>query len=757
MKNRSSRRLSMMSMIVAGVAAGVTSCDTSEPSPTVTNSPVSRSEDLPAASNDRFLDEIYEHPLMGVADVNGLYPIADIQDSPSGKRYAIEDTVILRDDGSDISESGLVEREYRQMTADEMDALAAHKTGLAAPVVIDPKIGAALEQALASPSDSPLELTLSIVIPEVEPLSVTIQKGIARGNIVTQRDVESTRQTLLAARRERVAAAQDSVAREVEARGGEVVGRCEFLTCMNLRLAAAQVRDVAALTAVGSINLDTQGVRDADITGTQVVQGSQIKQFIDATYDGEYSTNTDVTFAIIEFDDYRDEHLAFLDGSGVSSPRIHSRRLCTNASCSTTLNFPNPPLVPVDNAHATIDLGIIFGDLRDGQDPGQAAATARIDRSGYAGEAWGHVYKADFNIGAVQKALDDVVARSPLPRVINMSVSFDGDDPTCVGTTPINKDVNDLYELGQLVFKSAGNNGHATATDCTVGSPGAAIGAFTVGGHGNSEVGTESSVRTGSIYAASARGGSTSDGFGRTIIDLSAFAYRTLLPAIQANNGYATAWGTSQATPTVVAAAIDFIDFYKRWNASNFIDDPGVLFANMLLMGDRQGAAAKLNTEFDNLFGAGRLKMRMATPAGLDAPASWKTGSACVGSGAVFTIPVNSGVALSATVNDFKAVVFWYDRGHETGSLISDIDLELHNVGGTTALRTSANAWDNKERVYHSAIGGQTVELRIKGYSVTTDVEGCGTNSQKVYYAYFYEDDARDDADGPNSSTIDRE
>lgn len=88
--------------------------------------------------------------------------------------------------------------------------------------------------------------------------------------------------------------------------------------------------------------------------------------------------------------------------------------------------------------------------------------------------------------------------------------------------------------------------------------------------------------------------------------------------------------------------------------------------------------------------------MRMATPAGLDAPASWKTGSACVGSGAVFTIPVNSGVALSATVNDFKAVVFWYDRGHETGSLISDIDLELHNVGGTTALGSGTRAHDDR-------------------------------------------------------------
>lgn len=51
----------------------------------------------------------------------------------------------------------------------------------------------------------------------------------------------------------------------------------------------------------------------------------------------------------------------------------------------------------------------------------------------------------------------------------------------------------------------------------------------------------------------------------------------------------------------------------------------------------------------------------------------------------------------------------------------------------------------------------EAVELRIKGYDVTTDGEGCGTNQMLVYYAYFYEDDARDDVEGPFPMIIDVE
>ncbi len=41
--------------------------------------------------------------------------------------------------------------------------------------------------------------------------------------------------------------------------------------------------------------------------------------------------------------------------------------------------------------------------------------------------------------------------------------------------------------------------------------------------------------------------------------------------------------------------------------------------------------------------------------------------------------------------------------------------------------------------------------VAVQGYSVTADNEGCGSNKMKVYYAYFYEDSARDDVDGPGS------
>lgn len=43
----------------------------------------------------------------------------------------------------------------------------------------------------------------------------------------------------------------------------------------------------------------------------------------------------------------------------------------------------------------------------------------------------------------------------------------------------------------------------------------------------------------------------------------------------------------------------------------------------------------------------------------------------------------------------------------------------------------------------------------IQGFDVQADNVGpCGTNSMLVYYAYFYEDDARNDADGPSSGEI---
>jgi hypothetical protein len=40
-----------------------------------------------------------------------------------------------------------------------------------------------------------------------------------------------------------------------------------------------------------------------------------------------------------------------------------------------------------------------------------------------------------------------------------------------------------------------------------------------------------------------------------------------------------------------------------------------------------------------------------------------------------------------------------------------------------------------------------TYTLEFIGANVTADLEGCGTNSMQIWWAYFWEDSMRDDAD----------
>ena len=271
-------------------------------------------------------------------------------------------------------------------------------------------------------------------------------------------------------------------------------------------------------------------------------------------------------------------------------------------------------------------------------------------------------------------------------------------------------------------------------------------------------MGLESDVRTGLIYTQSPFGGaSATEGKSRSIIDVTAYAGRRKL--FDTSGTYLTfAMGTSVADPTVAGGALDYNDYFKTQNSgSTTIDQPGSMAVSLLLMGDRQSrVGGKLTFGFDPLWGAGRLKMRQGDVTGLDAPAIWKIGSTCIEQGETFTVPINGGAALSANVNDFKAVIYWYDRRHELGTAIDDLDLYLRTTS-LTDLESSASSTDEKERVYHGSIGGKAIQLDIVGFNITADNESCGANSMLVYWAYFYEDDARDDADGPSATDIDRE
>jgi hypothetical protein len=209
-----------------------------------------------------------------------------------------------------------------------------------------------------------------------------------------------------------------------------------------------------------------------------------------------------------------------------------------------------------------------------------------------------------------------------------------------------------------------------------------------------------------------------------------------------ASGGVRSGCGTSYAAPTVTGTALSFIDWYKV-AYSNLIDNPGILFANLLLMGDRQDVSeSKMTKYFDNVTGAGHLRARRFDSTGLDNPMNWATGSVCVGDDEEITIDVPGGV-LSSDVDAFNSVIYWYDARHGTSNTLDDIDLLLHaaNVG---YLDYSIDEEDNKERISYQNPGGYDLSIRIQGWDVTADSTGCGTNHMLVYYAFYYEDSDRE-------------
>ena len=592
-------------------------------------------------------------------------------------------------------------------------------------------------------------LTVLIRVKEPQWPGLAAQMGLLEEGGLIQDETEAQFwETELAIEREkRVKAAQKPVAAAIKAVGGKVKHEYSALFGLDALLTPEMIDELSTNEDIVIMSGDVPGVRLASITGSEVIAGSQIKQFIDANNNGEYST--DIYFANIDLDPVHDEHPGFIEGNGVSSSRIAGRFICSTVSCSSTTNFPVP-----GNPHGTWTAGIVFGDLRDAQDPNFPGSntTAQIQRSGYAGEARGYLYQATSS-ERVRKAFDHVILRSPKPRVVSMAVGFPTLDSQCLGRTTLDIDANDLFENGILLIQSAGNSGNANLNDCTINPPAAAIGAFAVGGHGNSVTGTTADVRTGAIYSASSRGGTATEGGRRTIVDLTAFAWRSLV--FDSSGGYSlTGFGTSISAPTVAGGAIDFIDFYKTFTGGDAkIDMPGILAANLLLQGDRQGQGGLSLSYFDNLWGAGRLRMRKFDTTGMDSPFYWETNHTCISNGEVFTITFNGGSALSTAVNDVKAVINWYDRRHELGQGLDDIDLRLKRTSNTL-LVDSNSSFDEKERVYFGTAGGQALKLEIVGYDVGSDNEGCGTDANRVYWAFFFEDDARDDADGPSASAI---
>jgi hypothetical protein len=566
-----------------------------------------------------------------------------------------------------------------------------------------------------------------------------------------------------------------------------IVSRCKRLPCVVLRGKPDSFRDLAASDGVVAIH--PPGLvpeQSTPITGGSVVTGNQMALFLDDGFQG-YTDHTN--FGRIQ--------MAILEGGGGPNSshngfrnsldgwfRISAKRHCGCPTCF----FPLPPCIDVTSwatvsEHATAVSTLALGDVMDGQDSAITTFSDRRIRSGYGQETMALFYHVAAVNGYFPAAVDDIISFPSRVRIANMSgTTYNGQtSPTCVGNDPPSLAANELFRDGTFFVKSAGNMGHPDtnftlcgpdttgAGDCRVTPPGSAIGAFTVGAYsdlsGTDPDGTVE-VRTGDIWECSSRGGTGSQGDNRTIVDIAVPGTRTLVFSNSGQSysplpnvgGAGAGVGTSFAAPVVAGAAAQFIDWYKD-QVSNSVDDPAVVFTWLLAMGDRQSLAGSLKTSrFDNVWGAGRLRLRKLSADGMDTPWQFQRGDVCLGNGESLSINLQSGNAMPDDVDIIKAVAWWYDVKHEafTPTPIDDFDLAIQrNCGsGFSSVRTSNSGFDNKEMVFFSPPDTCTYRVRITTSGVTGTNGNCAAGKTRVYWAWFLEDSDRDDSDGPAAAAV---
>lgn len=547
--------------------------------------------------------------------------------------------------------------------------------------------------------------------------------------------------------------ALDPVVEDALRAGGSTIESWPEAGVARLEVPVWFARELASSEDIAAVNLYREATDDdsggysisgvgGNLDGNDLEDLIQSGQFYDRSFHG---TGTIGMMESNGSDVWRG-HPGFEDGS--SSQRFTN---CQNV-LSVCVNDNGSSGTP----HATAVASVLLGDITDGQDTSFSGLDLER-RSGVARRAHGFGVSQTY----VSWGLARITGKSDDILMMNHSSSWEDDDPNCNGEDTNSRLFNGVFEDGVAVFQSSGNTGHSSTTDCTVSSPGSAIGVFTVV---NYSVSTSSSDTIGSITA---RGGTSYQGRGRSIISMAAptpyttnvyphydrpddpLGDPTLYGADWDDDGVAetseTFGQTSAATPVTTGAA----NVFRQWYAavhSTAINNPGRLYVNMLLMGDREGASGRLFTGYDNLWGAGKLRLRAFDSTGLDGPDSWASSDVCVDSGTTVTLATD--LAMNGDVDIYKATAWWYDRRHDDGTDNDQLTLKLQyrtsSSGSWTDLQVDSPG-DNRQRVYlQDPISGWDYRLVISASTVTADDEGCGTNSMRVFWAKVFEDSDRE-------------
>lgn len=628
----------------------------------------------------------------------------------------------------------------------------------------------------ARPTDA-LEIVVHVHTPWMSSVQDELARALATGAISTVAERDALRRAVLARRKLDNAVRLAPITPQLEATGARVTHVCERTPCVYAVGTPAAVARLAALPATRAIGLLDTGESHTYAIGSTAAQFTQTRQFHDYLYnegghwyavDGENGVDRDLTGAILERDGFTLAHASFLDGGpNASYSRVRLGRHCGKTGCDTVTG--TWPTTSNSRLHATAMVGLFLGDLTDHQVPGLNYNYEQV-RSFASREARAYAYR--FHDKGLDVAYADLLDRAVFTPIAVHANGWDDED---CGSTHFSSEAvcENLYQSGVTVFGSAGNSG-GSIVDCSARSFANALCTIGVGGYDpfpESEVGLpeciwrESPAHPDSGWGGICDGSTTSsvEGYCRTVIDIAAPMCVRFMPDHEGFTDFLdeAKCGTSAAVAYTAGMANNFVDAYKNF-FSDTIDDPGILHAWMLQMGDHADG------RFDPRVGGGRAKMRMPNEAGLDGPWSFWSVETCLTDGELIRLGVNDDDHFNGLTNprrldadtDVITVAAWfYDREFQTTSRSKKprVDRYLLRLRDfeTGEVLAEDLSMDDKKRVRVTGVGGRRLIVDIIGADISNDNLGCGTNGARMYVSILAEDNTRDDPEGPywNSSS----
>ena len=569
-----------------------------------------------------------------------------------------------------------------------------------------------------------------------------VDKGWLEGTITTEAQDDAAYAAAMTAWRAAVQNVRNDSYADLAGLSYTVVSEGKTLPFVRL---TANLSDVQAIVATDTFSrIGVEGAVQLDIDGNQQRQTAHMAT--DRTLD----FSSGVSYDGSAFDGLlvRLEDHPMFPTRPVFKTAVGFSRIVGYADCNPTCTFSSTyPGGGTD--HGNLSLALLVADLTAGQD-GAFPGTDTTDQRRRSATA--HNATALSLNGAYPEVLDfmiDAYDANPRPQRPQIA-SKSGDiyytaagKSSCVPSVHSHM-VDRLADHGIALFVSAGNAGDGDPTTCDMRLLSVSSGSFVVNAHYDN--------RTSFPSMRSGVKGSTD----RDYVDST--TYRNFEHCVvddgTGNPEYAQRGGTSISTPLLASAATTYQEFYMD-KRSALADDPGILYANLLLMGDRyardgtcSGSALYCdgpNEGFDSTLGSGRFRLRTfssaASPSDITS-GSWKTGRLCVDHGDVLKVPMPA-PGTWPTQAYWDAVARWTEPAEGTNDITLRIISELDDVEVVLSEdftpATSGAVTDVKRRVGSFVSTpippGTKFYLEFEGTSVVQDSDSCPGAGQRVHYA----------------------